>query len=241
MSHFAKSIFKIFSDLIENHRFVPAYATSSKAFASLVRWEAEDTFVYVFVKDGRSGNANMEVSVWIAPPEEPGDGLDNLYVGYKIRIGSEYDVDEEFFRGCQARIVQLLSFVPALVPCVRAELASPAIRTRMWTSYQMIGIALTSLLTAASDGNSTVQEALGIARKSVAGSATRKQLEVACIEAATTLYQEGRFDHALVELFRKDPKLIGYGLVGRLYGHVLGEASRRRLGFQIEGPEKGHP
>jgi len=81
MSAFAKQIFEVFSELIDNHGFVPARATSNKEFASLVRWETDDVFVYVFVRDGRSGSANVDVSVWIAPPDEPADGLDKLYVG----------------------------------------------------------------------------------------------------------------------------------------------------------------
>jgi len=115
-------VFQVFDDLVKKHRFIPVKGGAVGRFASLLRRETEDVFMYVFVSDGRPGGANLDVDVWIAPPDSADDGLDNLGVGYKIRIGSEYDVDDVFFANCQRRIVHFLACVPAIVPLVRREL-----------------------------------------------------------------------------------------------------------------------
>ena len=73
MATFQSNIFQVFDDLITQHRFIPVKSGAVARFASLIRRETEDVFVYVFVSDGRPGGASLDVNVWIAPPDNADD------------------------------------------------------------------------------------------------------------------------------------------------------------------------
>jgi hypothetical protein len=110
MSTFAERVFATFKELRETHAFVTAQAFSGKDFASLFKKLSDDIYLYIFVHDGRSGNADLSISMWIAPPHAPGDGLDKLYVGFKLLIASAFDVDDYFFQSSQRRILSLIPY-----------------------------------------------------------------------------------------------------------------------------------
>ena len=88
MVTFADSVYDVLSRLCENYGFAPASAMAGKHFASLVKKLSDECYAYVFVHDGRPGDGELTVTVWIAPPHTPDDGLDKLNVGYKVLIAS---------------------------------------------------------------------------------------------------------------------------------------------------------
>ena len=126
MSKFAKEVFRCFAQLHERWGFVPAVEFATREFAPLVKKVTEDIVAYVFVHDRRSGNADVVISMWVAPPHPPDDGLDNLMVGFKVLIASKFEVDDEFFELGQERIIRLVPFLDGLVAPIRAELAEPS-------------------------------------------------------------------------------------------------------------------
>jgi hypothetical protein len=225
MPTFADNVFKVFALLQSGYRFVPARPSSDKRFASLVRKEADDIFVYVLVHDGRPGHSNLNIDIWVAPPDEPGDGLDSLYVGYKVRIGSEFNIDDQFFLNCEARIITFLTCVPAMIPAIRSELQNPAFRTLRWTSYMMERRVLAALLRAAGGGDQIIREAVDAAAAAAAGKRTLDEITDSCIAAATQMIERGDFDHDILDRYRGDGKKIGMSVAGHVYANALGELS----------------
>jgi len=228
MNGFSENVFEVFDVLQTTHRFLPARATSNDRFAALVRSEADDVFTYVFVHDGRAGDVNLDVDLWLAPPNSPDDALDNLYVGYKIRIGSEFDVDDEFFLNCQRRIIHLLPYANQLVPAVRLELASPAFSTRRLQAYRIEREALATLLNSAKDGNEAAREALHWAHLALLGDADLDTLKDKCVLAAGRLMELQCFSEKVLEFCDNQVSFLASALSGPLYAYALGEASSRQ-------------
>ena len=225
MATFQSNIFQVFDDLITQHRFVPVKSGAVARFASLIRRETEDVFVYVFVSDGRPGGATLDVDVWIAPPENADDSLDNLGVGYKIRIGNEYDVDDVFFAQCQCRIVHFLPCIPAIVPLVQLELQHPGFPTKRWTVYQLEQSAFSCLLSRAKAGDSETMAVLDAARRLATGKGSFAKLTQSILPIAVTLMEQSVFDEKVIEFFEGDAKWLTDTLANRLYIHALGEKS----------------
>ncbi|MGD9644842.1 MAG: Imm25 family immunity protein [Pirellulales bacterium] len=224
MTTFADNVYEIFGPLQAQHAFVPARAASGKHFASLIRRVSEDVCAYVFVHDGRASNAHLDVDLWVAPPESPDDSLDRLYVGYKLRIGSEYDVDDAFFHGCEMRIVRLLPITTMLVPLIRDELDSPSIRTKRWTAYRIERRVLSCVLTLASSGDSIAVAALEEARRTV-DKVQLDSLERACRPLADALLEQRLLDVEVLAFFDGRPDSLASAVANHLYISALGEAS----------------
>ena len=229
MASFADNVFQVFDDLVTKHRFIPVKAGASKRFTSLVRQEAEDVFIYVFVRDGRPSGANLDVDVWVAPPDEPGDGLESLYVGYKVRIGSEYDVDDAYFINCQNRITHFLSCVPAIVPLVRQELEKPSFRTKRWTVYQLQQSSLATLLSKAKEGDLATIAVIDAAKRLATGKGSLAKLEEATMPIAVTLLEQKVLEKNVLQFFDGNAKSLASTLATHLYIRALGEMSRSNL------------
>jgi hypothetical protein len=225
MASFADKVFQAFHDLETNHRFVPVRAGASKRFAALVRQETEDVYVYVFVHDGRSGDVNLDVDLWVAPPDEPGGGLDNLYVGYKVRIGSEYDVADAFLLNCQKRIIHFLPCVSAMVPLIREELLNPSFRTKRWTVYHIERKALSTLLAAAQAGDADSIAAVKAAKRLAKNGANLETLVDGCTPIATTLIGQASLESDVADFFDDRVKWLASSLATHLYAKALGELS----------------
>ena len=227
MASFAESVFQIFSDLQKLHRFVPARAGSGKTFASMVQSYAPDIVVYLFVSDGRPSHANVDVNLWVAPPDDPGDGLDALYVGYRIRIASEFNVDEHFFINCQKRIITLLPSVKCFVAPIRSELAEPAFKTRRYFSYHIERKALATVLRVAKENDTTVLAVVETVRQLARGKSKIDGIFEACMPLAEHMLGRGYFANDYVDLCRQNVRSIANSIGAQLYISSLCEQSER--------------
>lgn len=229
MTSYPDNVFQAFDELIKKHRFVPVKVGASKGFASLVRRESEDVYTYIFVTDGRPSGANLNVDVWIAPPDEPGDGLESLYVGFKVRIGSEYDIDDAYFISCQSRIIHFLSCIPAIVPLVRHELEEPSFRAKRWTVYRLQRSSLATLLSNANSGDAATIALIEIAKRLAAGKGSLAKLKEAAMPIAATLIDQNSLDKSAQEFFAGNTRSLASTLAVHLYVRELGELSRSNL------------
>ena len=224
MGKFANAVFAAFECLQSEHRFLPARAVSGKHFASLVRQVSEDVFAYVFVHDGRPSDTNLSVDLWVAPPDIPDHSLESLYVGYKIRIGSEYDIADNFLLSCEKRIVHFLPCVERLCPYVRSELNDPGIRTNRWMVYQMERQLLSCFLL-----RFNRRDSLAVAAQDVASAAIRaaslESVENACQPVVVEMLAEGELDRQIVGVYGGNENSLASALAGHLYVRALGIAS----------------
>jgi hypothetical protein len=192
----------------------------------------DNCFLYVFVSDGRPGGANLEVALWAAPPDSPDDALDNLNIGYRIRIGGAYEVDDTFFHNCEKRILTLLPHLGGLRAAVQEELANPAFTSPRLTVYRLERRALACLQRAAGmKPGSAPAVALQTARAVALARRPLKHLEDACIAAAEALVAENALDPDLLAFFRESSSVVGMSpflgrsLADHLYVLALGEIS----------------
>lgn len=224
MATFANNVFEAFESLRSEYGFLPARAACGKRFASLVRQVTEDVFAYVFVHDGRPSDANLDVDFWVAPPDTPDHSLEKLSVGYKIRIGSEYEIDDAFFNGCEKRIIHLLPCVESLCPLVLSELANPGIRTKRWRVYQMERQVLSCFVSMASEGNSlamAVQKEVNVSIRM----GSLESIENACQPIAIAILEDRRLDDKVVAFYEGRAESLASALASQLYVRALGVAS----------------
>jgi hypothetical protein len=224
MATFADNVFEAFSTLRSGYRFLPARVASGKRFASLVRQVTEDVFAYVFVRDERQSGANIDVDLWVAPPETPDDSLETLYVGYKIRIGSEYDIDDAFFAGCEQRVIHFLPCVDSLGPLVQSELVNPPIRTKRWNVYQMERQLLSHFTSQAAKGNSLAL-AVQNEMRTVIHESSVDSMEKACQRFATEILRLKELDKHVLQFYEERAGSLASALANHLYVRALGLAS----------------
>jgi hypothetical protein len=231
MASFARSVFGIFNRLQSGAGFVPAKAIASQRFASLVKRVDDDFFLYVFVSDGRPGNASLDVALWAAPPDAPGDSLDNLYVGYKIRIGSSFEVDDAFFQNCERRILTLLPYLEGLRGAIMEELANPAFHTRRLAAYRLERQVFACLQQAAKlKPQSPSAVALRTAADVTKGRCSMEKLEEAATAAVEALQADGSLGSDVIPFFGGEARFAGISLAGHLYTHALGSLNMDRHG-----------
>lgn len=217
MAGFADSIFTAFAELRDRHSFIPARAFSSKRFASLFKKLSDEVFLYIFVYDERPSNADLKVTMWIAPPDEPGDGLDNLYVGFKFTIASKFEVDDAFLRSCQQRIQKLLPYTNGLHDLVLSEMQSPSFSTRRYEVYLLERSAF-----GASLQSRRAQPAIdSFAELAVAKRISFDALAKSAEAIARQLIEDGDLSCEASNFYRGDAAFLGSSLVGHLYLHVL--------------------
>ncbi len=222
MASFADNVFDVFSQLCENHCFVPAKAASGKDFASFVRKVSPECYVYVFVHDGRRGDGELAVSVWVAPPHAPDDGLDKLNVGYKVQIASAYDVGDDFFECCKERIVNLLPALGALSQVVQEEVSHQRFRSQRWAAYKSERQAFDSLKAMATDrADAACAMAVSCAREVAQDGNSFGSLEKACVAAAKSLLDHNALPAEATAFYDGDADFIASCVAGHLYVDAL--------------------
>lgn len=132
MGKFSRDVFEAFDGL----KFTPSTSTASDDFAALLRREHQSVCSYIYVRDDRRGKGPVAVHYWIAPPDFPDDGLDNLGVGYKIGMASTFNYDGAFLSTARVRLEYVLATAPALAEVVVRELKHPATVTNRLTAYR---------------------------------------------------------------------------------------------------------
>lgn len=222
---FATDVFRAFKRLRTDHGFVPAKAIGGSRFASLLRYEEMDICVSIYAKDTSERGTTIEM--WVAPPDLPDDGLDNLNVGYKIWIGAQVSPDDDFFQGCESRIITLLSCIPALIPTIRQELENPAIKTRRWTVYQqqwdVVRIVHKLAAERQAGADKTLEKSLEYAR----GKLTLKEFNVECSRLAGEILTGNVLDLGARNFNSGGVDFLAGSLFRGLYAWGLGELSRR--------------
>ena len=224
MTTFAHNVYEAFENLRSKYHFVPARAACGKRFASLIRQIDADVFAYVFVHDGRPGNSSLDVDFWLAPPDVPDHTLEALYVGYKIRIGSEYEIDDDFFASCENRIIHLLPCLKSLCPLIESELMNPSFRTRRWHAYQMER-RLYSYFISKTIGGDPRAVALKKEIDLIAHTQSLGKIEKACLPIARDIYEERLIDEDILEFYEGQTTWLASALASQLYIRGLGVAS----------------
>lgn len=227
MTTFAENVFNVFSRLCERHGFVPAAAMAGKHFASLVKKVTDECYAYVFAHDGRPGDGELVVSVWIAPPHSPDDGLDKLNVGYKVLIASAYDVEDEFFYRCEERIIYLLPILGAFSEVISRAISCQTCRSQRWTAYQNERHAFTALKDMAmTRADAACANALTSAKSVAEEKGSFATLEEACVAAAQSLLRHESLPEDAAAFYDGDAEFLGSGIAGLLYVDALGTLSR---------------
>ena len=226
---FASNIFDAFAELENRHGFVRAYACAGTRFASIVRKEEFDVFTYVFASDGRPNGASLDLNLWVAPPDSPDDSLEKIYVGFKIRIGSEFEIDDAFINNCQARVIAFLPCITAIIPIVKQELTFPSIRSKRWYSYIIERRVLALLLGKAGLGDqnaiSLIKSARSLVRSNVKSIG---RLERILNPFAAELMMKGELDVEARVFFNGDAAYLTSALAQQLYIELLGEMSEAK-------------
>lgn len=225
---FPENVFRVMNRLQKEHRFVPARAMNHRMFAALMRKETEEVFLYLLVHDGRPGGANVDVHLWVAPPECPGDSLDNLYVGYKVLIASEYEVDDIFFLNSERRIINFLPCVSGIIPSIISEMENPAFDTLRWRSYQLQRNTFNTFMQDVKRKNKIAMQTIEAVRHLALGKGKYEQIEQECRQIAIELMEEGKLDKNVINHYQSKPERIGSSIARQLYAQVLGELSESR-------------
>lgn len=176
MGKFSKTVFDCFDGL----NFRPSKATASDDFAVLTRRERPGVCSYIYVRDDRRGKGSIAVHYWVAPPDFPDDGLDNLGVGFKIPIGSTYDADaDSFIQVARSRVDMLLPAIPSLVEVVERELETPAVVTKRLIAYRE-QVVLFSTVLALVPVNESVADVVDRANDAVLRNRPYKEFATEC-------------------------------------------------------------
>jgi hypothetical protein len=223
MGSFATNVYSVMQGLQTRLRFKPAVAYSSKSFAPLAMRLSDLAFAYVFVKDHRHGGGDMTVSVWIAPLAAPDDALDKLNIGFKIRIASEFEVDDAFFLAAESRIERLVPCLYGFDGIISDELRSPSFRSRKFEVYTKAVSVYSRMNRMASEGVQEVVAAYSTCRELIRKRASVQTFESACESAAAMILRCGVLSPSDSEFFQNDPKVLGYDISGFVYTSVLTE------------------
>lgn len=176
MGKFSKTIFDAFDGL----SFRPSKGSTSEDFAALIRRERPGVCSYIYARDDRRGNGPLAVHYWVAPPDFPDDGLDNLGVGFKIPLANTFDSDvDAFVRVARARVESLLPAVPSLTEVVERELETPTALTKRLVAYREQVVLFAAVMAFAST-NDTVAETIGRARDAVQKDRPYKEFAAEC-------------------------------------------------------------
>jgi len=229
MSSFVKQISDEFVNLINQYGFIPAKAVSGKRFASLLRPCTPQTFVYLFVRDERSGSGSLNVTIWVAPLELPDDALDNLGIGYQILMGATYEPgNHHFFPSMEQRIINVLPSLESLAKAVETELQKPPFQTRRFSVYEHEKRALQELIQFHTDTPvAEVYRVVENAQQLAAGKGKLEGLEKQVKILLPSLFSLGCFAAETRSFFGEDINFLGVALARRLYVEELGKMAHR--------------
>ena len=75
--------------------------------------------------------------MWISVLNRPDDGLDTLSANIKIQIGSNQNLDENFFKECECKIINIIESGSRdyLLKASQRELETPSIRNKRYEVF----------------------------------------------------------------------------------------------------------
>lgn len=226
-SAFARTVYEALEPL-HTAGFAPAHIWANARFASLIKRLRENVCAYVFVSDGRAASSDLTVSLWVAPPDSPDDALDRLGVGFKIMIGGECAVDDEFFTICCKRLSLLMTGIHGVADAVQSDLESPCVETHRLRVYRMERRIYGALLALCRDGPRSIGESVAaIASRAVQAGSSVDELEEACVPIAVRLEQSGLLVGDELGFYGGDPRLLGGALFRHIYIDALAPVRRK--------------
>ncbi|WP_207513597.1 Imm25 family immunity protein [Longitalea luteola] len=86
----------------------------------------------VYKQDG-----SLETNLWVGPVDRPDDGLESLSAHIKVEIGYNKTLDENFFKDCESRIIEMIEggALDSLMQKSKKELANPSEKNRAYEVY----------------------------------------------------------------------------------------------------------
>jgi hypothetical protein len=97
----------------------------------------DDVFYCYVIARVHKNDGSLETTLWVGPVQRPDDGLDNLSANIKMPIGYNQTLDENFFRDCEKKIVNLIEngTLQTLLATSKKELAEPSVANRRYEVY----------------------------------------------------------------------------------------------------------
>jgi hypothetical protein len=97
----------------------------------------EDIFYCYVIARGYKEDGSLKTTLWVGPLNRPDDGLENLSANIKVEIGYTQALDEEFFKNCETKIINLIEggTLNSLLATSKKELAEPSVKTRKYEVY----------------------------------------------------------------------------------------------------------
>lgn len=86
----------------------------------------------VYKQDG-----SLETTMWVGVINRPDDGLNNLSANIKIQIGYNQNLDENFFKECQNKIINIIESgsLTNLLKASQKELEIPSVSNKRYEVY----------------------------------------------------------------------------------------------------------
>jgi hypothetical protein len=220
MKRFEREVTSAFTGLLQL-RWAAAY--SHGEFVPLVAPLFHGCLLYLFARDQRSGDGPVRVDVWVAPPHPPDDGLDNLMLGFQIRIAESFEIEDDFLSRCARRAKCLEPSLEGLAAAVENELAVPSFDTLRFRSYMFERELFKLVCGRTSDELATVGQdpPRRVAKKVVGGTAPFSALEASCQHACELLEARQRLSDDLLSFYDADSRWMGEAVAGHAYVNAL--------------------
>jgi hypothetical protein len=96
----------------------------------------EDVFYCYVIARVNKIDGSLQTDLWVGPVNRPDDGLENLSANIKVNIGYTQVLDEDFFKNCENKIINLIdSELTSLVNSCKKELKKPSFKNYRYTVF----------------------------------------------------------------------------------------------------------
>ncbi|WP_433903234.1 Imm25 family immunity protein [Sphingobacterium puteale] len=130
------SVVAEFDNLINNCDFKCPKKLWYKNLVALSKHIEDIYYCYVIARVHKNDGA-LETTLWVGPINRPDDGLESLSANIKLQIGFTQELDPDFFRNCEARIITLIKSgnLETLLEASKKELKEPSVKNRRYDVY----------------------------------------------------------------------------------------------------------
>lgn len=93
----------------------------------------------------------LQTDLWVGPLNRPDDGLENLSANIKVKIGYTQVLEEDFFKNCESKIINLISGhrLTYLVNSSKKELEKPSFNNYRYTVFTAFILPLCKIVISA--------------------------------------------------------------------------------------------